>query len=127
MPSFIRLYLVPVNGQPQQVIDIDSTDLVLSDGAFLPVQSAPTVTLVGTTNTSAFTPFTSQPIPPGTLDLSNTQQQEIRVCWREPVGTDQFPNEDLITQPDPSGGISVCGVTCQGTNLSFVQVQNVAQ
>lgn len=127
MPSFIRLYLVPVNGQPQQVIDVDTTDLVLSDGAFLPVQSAPTVTLVGAAVTSAFTPFAYQPIPPGTLDLSNTPQQEIRVCWREPVGAAQFPNEELITQTDPSGGTCVCGVTCQGTNLSFVQVQNVAQ
>lgn len=127
MPSFIRLYLVPVNGQPQQVIDVDTTDLVLSDGAFLPVQSAPSVTLVGAPVTSAFTPFSPQPIPPGTLNLSNAQQQEIRVCWREPVGTDQFPNEELITNTDPSGGTCVCGVTCQGTNLSFVQVQNVAQ
>lgn len=126
MPSYIRLYLVPVNGQPQQVIDVDSTDLVLSDGAFLPVQSAPTVTLVGTPVTSEFTPFAYQPIPPGTLNLSNTQQQELRVCWREPVGTDQYPNENLITQTDPSGGVCVCGVTCQGTNLSYVQVQNVA-
>lgn len=127
MPSYIRLYLVPVNGQPQQVIDVDSTDLVLSEGAFLPVQSAPTVTLVGTSQTSEFTAFTSQPIPQGTLDLSNTPQQELRVCWREPVGTEQFPNEDLITQTDPSDGVCTCGVTCQGTNLSFVQVQNVAQ
>jgi hypothetical protein len=126
MPSYIRLYLVPVNGQPQQVIDVDSTDLVLSDGAFLPVQSAPTVTLVSATFSSEFMPFTYQPIPPGTLNLSNTQQQELRVCWREPVGTDQYPNENLITQTDPSGGVCVCGVTCQGTNLSYVQVQNVA-
>jgi hypothetical protein len=125
--SFIRLYLVPVNGQPQQVIDVDSTDLVMSDGAFLPVQSAPTVTLVGATFTSEFAPFAYQPIPPGTLNLSNTQLQEYRVCWREPVDTEQYPNENVITQVDPSGGQCVCGITCSGTNLSFVQVMNVVQ
>lgn len=124
MTSYIRLYLVPT--QPtaaQQVIDVDSTDLVLSQGQFVPVQNAPSITLVGTPVTSSFETFTSEDV---TLSLETAQQQEVRVCWREPVGTDQFPNEDLIIAADPSDGVCVCGITCQGTDLAYVQVQNVA-
>lgn len=124
MASYIRLYLVPRNGV-QEVIDVDSTDLVLSEGDFVPVQVAQSVTLVGATFTSKFTPFAYTPIPPGGLDLTNTQQEEVRVCYREPVGTDDFPNQELITATDPSGGQCVCGITCQGTNIAYAQVQNV--
>lgn len=124
MASFIRLYLVPQDGV-QQVIDVDATALVLSDGDFVPVQTASTVTLVGASYTSEFKPFAYTPIPPGGLNLSNAQQQEIRVCWKEPVGTDEFPNQELITATDPSDGIWVCGITCLGTDLAYVQVQNV--
>jgi hypothetical protein len=123
MPSYIRLYLVPVNGV-QQVIDVDSTDLVLSGGQnFLPVQTAPSVTIVGASFSSKFTPFGYAPMP--TLDISQTWQQEIRVCWREPVDTDEYPNPNLIVATDPSGGQCVCLITCNGTNLSYVIVQNV--
>ena len=124
MTTYIRLYLVPT--QPtatQQVIDVDSTLLVLSQGQFLPVQSAPTLTLVGTPTSSSFDPFTSAQLA---LTISTEQTQEIKVCWREPVGTDQFPNEDVITEVDPSGGTCVCGITCNGTDLAYVMVQNVA-
>ena len=122
MPTYTRLYLVPVNGV-QQVIDVDSTDLVLSNGEFLPVQTAPSITLIGATYTSQFTPFGYAPMP--TSALTQTQQDEIRVCWREPVGTDNFPNQNVIVNTDPSGGICVCGVTCSGTDLSYVVVKDV--
>lgn len=121
---FTRLYLVPVGGV-QQVIDVDSTDLVLSNGAYVPVQTAPSVTLVGAAVDSKFTPMNRTPVPSGGLDLSQTQQQELRVCWREPVGTDDYPNEEVVVATDPSGGTCVCGITCSGTDLSYVVVQNV--
>lgn len=122
MPTYTRLYLVPLNGV-QQVIDVDSTDLVLSNGDFVPVQTAPSITLIGATYNSQFTPFGYSPAPNSTL--SQTQQDEIRVCWREPVGTDNFPNQNVIVQTDPSGGVCVCGVTCSGTDLNYVVVKNV--
>lgn len=122
MPTYTRLYLVPVNGV-QQVIDVDSTDLVLSKGEFVPVQTAPSITLIGATYTSQFTPFGYAPMP--TSALSQTQQDEIRVCWREPVGTDNYPNQNVIVSADPSGGICVCGITCNGTDLSYVVVKDV--
>jgi hypothetical protein len=125
MASYIRLYLVPRNGV-QQVIDVDSNDLVLSGGGFVPPQMAPTVTLVGATFDSKFTPFTYTPVPEGGLQLTNSQQEEVRICWREPVGTDDYPNQDLITAADPSGGECVCGITCQGTNIAYVQVHAVS-
>jgi hypothetical protein len=121
---YIRLYLVPQDGV-QQVIDVDSEALVLSDGDFVPVQVASSVTLIGASYTSEFKPFSYTPIPAGGLNLSNTQQQEMRVCWKEPVGTSEYPNQDLITATDPTDGICVCGVTCMGTDLAYVQVQNV--
>jgi hypothetical protein len=99
----------------------------MSDGAFVPVQMAPSVTLVGATFTSKFTPFAYTPVPPGGLNLSNTQQEEVRVCWREPVGEDDFPNQDLIVAEDPSGGVCICGITCRGTDIAYVQVQNVQE
>jgi hypothetical protein len=122
MPTYTRLYLVPQNGV-QQVIDVDSTDLVLSNGQFVPVQTAPSITLIGATYNSTFTPFGYSPAPNSAL--SQTQQDEIRVCWREPVGTDNFPNQNVIIQPDPSGGVCQCGITCNGTDLSYVTVKVV--
>jgi hypothetical protein len=124
MASFIRLYLVPRNGA-QQVIDVDATDLVLSRGDFVPPQTAQSVTLIGASFTSDFTPFAYSPVPPGGLSLTNTQQEEYRVSWREPVGTDSFPNQELIAAIDPSGGQCVCGITCRGNEVAYVQVQNV--
>jgi hypothetical protein len=121
--AYIRLYLVPTtNGADQQVIDVDSMSLVLSKGAFVPVQNAPSITLIGAPVDFQFTGFSSEDV---SLNLSNAQQQEVRVCWREPVGSDDFPNETVVTATDPSGGVCVCGITCQGTNLSYVQVSNV--
>jgi hypothetical protein len=124
MPTYTRLYLVPVSGV-QQVIDVDSSDLVLSNGTFVPVQVAPSVTLIGATYDSSFTPFSYTPVPEGGLNLSQAQQQELRVCWREPVGTDDYPNEQTVVAADPSGGICVCGITCNGQDLAYAVVQNV--
>lgn len=120
--SFIRLYLVPVNGV-QQVIDVDADDLVLSNQNFVHPQMATSVTLVGSTFDSTFTPFGPAP---AALDLTQTQRQELRVCWKEPVGTDDFPNEEVVTVVDPSGGQCVCGITCSGNNLSYAVVKAVS-
>lgn len=122
MSSYMRLYLVPVNGV-QQVIDVDTNDLVLSGGKFVPVQLASSVTLIGATYTAQFTPFGYAPMP--TQNLSQAYQDELRICWREPVGTDDYPNESVIVEPDPASGQCVCGVTCSGTDLSYVVVKNV--
>jgi hypothetical protein len=124
--AFTRLYLLPpvaTTNQPQQVIDVDSSMLLLSQGRYQPVATAPTVTLLGTPTDSVFTP--SSVNNPAALNLSTVPQQEVRICWREPVDTENYPNEQLETATDPSGGICQCGITCDGTNLMFVTVQNV--
>lgn len=121
--AFIRLYLVPSAGGQQQVIDVDSMALVLSDGVFVPVQSAKTVTLQGVPASFDFTPFNAEQ---AAIHLDNTPLSEVRVCWREPVGTDEFPNEEVITAVDPADGSCVCGITCMGTDLSYAKVSNVA-
>jgi len=120
---FTRLYLVPVANQPQQVIDVDSSFLILSQGQYQPVATAPTVTLLGAATASTFVPST---VEAQSLDLSTAPTQEVRICWREPVDTENYPNEALETANDPSGGNCACGITCNGTDLSYVAVQNVA-
>lgn len=122
--QYVRLYLSPSNGI-QQVIDVDVDHLILSNGAFVNPQTAKSVTLSGAPFSASFTPFGYAPMPDQQLNM--TYQDEVRICWREPVGTDDFPNENVIVANDPSGGQCVCGVTCLGPNLSYVQVKSVTE
>lgn len=50
-------------------------------------------------------------------------QQHTRA---EVIGIDPIPatptDPSLISEPDPSNGVCICFVTCQGTHLSYVQV-----
>jgi hypothetical protein len=119
--QYVRLYLSPSNGI-QQVIDVDVDILILSGGEFVSPQIAPTITISRTPYSASFTTFGSTPIT-GSLTLAS--QDEVRICWREPVGTDQYPNENVVTSTDPSDGQCVCGITCSGTQLSYVVVQTV--
>jgi hypothetical protein len=122
--QYVRLYLTPSNGT-QQVIDVDVNSLILSNGAFVSPQTASSITLSGAPYTTDFSPFGFAPVTD--QQLSMTYQDEFRICWREPVGTDQYPNENVIIETDPSGGVCVCGVTCLGTNLSYVIVKSVTE
>lgn len=122
--QFVRLYLTTQQGN-QQVIDVDVDHLILSNGQFVSPQTAQSITLSGATYSATFTPFGYAPVPQ--QQLSMAYQEEIRICWREPVGTDDFPNENVIFEIDPSGGECVCGVTCNGTNLSYVKVKSVTE
>jgi hypothetical protein len=118
---YIRLYLVPFDGV-QQILDVPSDALVLSDGQFVPVQIAPSITLLGVPVEYNFTPFDQSQL---SQVLTQSQVQELRVCWREPEDMQQYPDTDLITAVDPTGGQCICGVSCLGTQLSYVQVINV--
>lgn len=122
--QYVRLYLSPSNGI-QQVIDVDVDHLILSNGAFVNPQVAKSVTLSGAPFSATFTPFGSAQSTYQNLTMS--YQDEIRICWREPVGTDLYPNENVITATDPSNGQCVCGVTCSGTDLSYVVVKTVTE
>jgi hypothetical protein len=118
---FIRLYLVPFQGK-QQIIDIPATALVLSQGQFVPVQVAPSITLIGATISETYTPFDAAQIQ---QILTSQQTQELRICWREPVESQQYSDNGVIEANDPSGGQCICGVTCSGTEIAYVQVKNV--
>lgn len=118
---YVRLYLVPFNNV-QQIIDVPYTALVLSNGNYVPVQTAPSVTLVGTDITVPFTPFDTAQIQES---ITTKQTQDIRVCWREPSDVTQYPDGSVIEATDPSGGTCICTITCNGTDLSFVKVYNV--
>jgi hypothetical protein len=119
--QYVRLYLSPSNGI-QQVIDVDVDHLILSNGVFTSPQTAKSITISRTTYAASYTTFGAAPV---TEALTVAAQDEVSICWREPVGTDDYPNENVITAADPSGGECVCGTTCAGTNLSYVVVQNV--
>lgn len=119
--SVLRLYLTPYNGQ-QRVIDVDAQELIMSNGAFTYPGAAPSVTLVEGVTSSQFTTFGTD----SALVLQNQNSREVRVCWREPVGTSEFPGE-VVQVPDPANGACVCGITCAGTNLAYVVVSNVQQ
>jgi hypothetical protein len=122
--QYVRLYLSPSNGI-QQVIDVDVDHLILSDGVFVNPQTARSITLSGTPFSASFTPFGVAPVQDQQLNL--TYQEEIRICWREPVGTDEYPNENVIIANDPSDGICQCGITCNGPDLSYVSVKTVTE
>jgi hypothetical protein len=121
MADFTRLYLVPFNNV-QQIIDVPNTDLILSNGKYVPVQVAPTVTLMGAAITENFTPFNPSQ---SEQVITGQQTQDIRICWREPSDIQQYPDTDVIEATDPSNGSCICGITCSGTDLSFVKVYNV--
>lgn len=123
--QYVRLYLSPSNGTPQQVIDVDVEHLILSNGEFVNPQTASSITLSGAPFSVSFTPFESAPV--SDQQLTMTYQDESRICWREPVGIDQYPNENVIIATDPSNGQCVCGITCAGTELTYVIVKNVTE
>lgn len=119
--SYVRLYLVP-QGNTQPVIDVPLGNLVLSGGQFQHAQTAPTITLVEPSTSSQFQTGTE---PSSLAALVTSQQQEVRICWREVVAQQTNPDTGVIEVPDPSGGNCVCGVTCLGPDLAYVQVQNI--
>lgn len=119
--TYIRLYLVPFNNV-QQIIDVPDTALVLSNGDFVPVQVAQSVTLTGQPIDSEFIPFDASQMQEA---LTGAQTQDIRICWREPSDVQQYPDTDVEEATDPTGGVCVCLITCEGTKLTFVQVYNV--
>ena len=119
--QYVRLYLSPSTGI-QQVIDVDVDNLILSNGRFVSPQTAKSITISRTPFAASFATFGAAPV---TEALTVESQDEISICWREPVGTDDYPNENVIAAVDPSGGTCVCGTTCAGTNLSYVVIQTV--
>jgi hypothetical protein len=120
--QYVRLYLSPSIGNAQQVIDVDVDNLIFSNGAFVSPQTATSITISRTPYSASYETFGAFPV---TEALTVLSQDEVGICWREPVGTDQYPNENVVTAVDPSGGVCVCGITCAGTQLSYVVVQNV--
>lgn len=117
--SILRLYMTPNSGS-QLVLDVDADDLVLSGSEYVRPQLAQSVTIVKpSTPNWSFQPF-AQTVP---LDLSMTQTEQVRVCWREPV--DDAINPAPIAVPDPAGGNCICGITCSGTKIAYAQVKTL--
>jgi hypothetical protein len=120
MSSFIRLTLIPTTPSlPFLQMDILSTNLVLSQGQFQPVQTAPTVTVTGVPVEYSITPFDSLQ---QAQQVTNQQVQELKVVFREPVDAQTFPDTSAIEQPDPTGGAGVFGITLNETRITFAPV-----
>src|SRR5271156_6460408 len=118
--SYIRVTLLPTTpSEPFLQMDILSTDLVLSEGRFQPVQTAPTVTLMSAPVEYAFTPFDSlQEAQAVTVQ----ETQEVKITYREPVDTEVYPDTSVIEQPDPTDGMGVYGITLNETRITFAPV-----
>ncbi len=119
--AFTRLYLVPKQGV-QSIIDVPSDVLILSGGRFTYPAVAATITLTEQPVTSNFTPHFSGAVADS---LATSGQEEVRVCYREPSDIQQYTDTDVVEAVDPSGGSCICGVTCVGTELTYVKVYNV--
>lgn len=121
---FIRLFLVPdqLNPSIQQIIDVDPDVLILSNGEFISPALATSITLISVSVEVGFIPFNSDQIP---IELQNNSTKEIRICKRINVNSDDYPNPDVIEVNDPTGGVCICGITCLGTQITYVQVYQV--
>jgi hypothetical protein len=120
--QYTRLYLVPIANQPQQVIDVDSSELILTGSGYVLPAVATDVVLLQSPVAGTFTPFETDGTP---MDITSAVQRTVRVCWREPVDSQLYPNEEVEVAVDPSGGECVCLVTCNGTQITYAQVVNV--
>lgn len=118
--SYIRVTLLPtVPNQPFLQMDILSTSLVLSEGRFQPVQTAPTITLMNAPVEFEFTPFdTLQQAQAVTVQ----ETQEVKISYREPVDAQVYTDTSAIEQPDPTGGTGVYGITLNETRITFAKV-----
>lgn len=119
--AYTRLYLVPTQGK-QRIIDVPSTELVLSDGRFMSPSVAPTVTLTKAPTRSVYETFEQDQTQ---LGLITSQSVELKVCFREPSDLQEYQDGDVVEAFDPTDGQCVCGITCAGTKLSYAQVYNV--
>jgi hypothetical protein len=118
--SYIRVTLLPTTpSQPFLQMDILSTDLVLSEGRFQPVQVAPTVTLMSAPVEHEFTPFDSLQAAQA---VTVSETQEVKISYREPVDTQVYTDTQAIEQPDPTDGIGVYGITLNETRITFAKV-----
>lgn len=118
--SYIRVTLLPtLPSEPFLELDILSTNLVLSQGRFQPVQTAPSVTVVSAPIEYAFTPFDSLQEAQA---LTVSETQELKISYREPVDTQVYPDTEAIEQPDPTGGLGVYGITLNETRITFAPV-----
>jgi hypothetical protein len=122
--AYIRLTLIPTTPKSQTLqMDVLDTNLVLSQGKFQPVQTAPTVTITGVPVEYAITPFDSLQ---QAQEVTNQQTQELKVVFREPVDTQTYPDTSAVEQPDPTGGVGVYGITLAETRITFAPVTNAS-
>jgi hypothetical protein len=118
--AYIRVSLIPTTpNSPVLEMDILDTNLVLSGGTFQPVQTAPTVTLVGVPVEHAFTPFDDLQ---EAQQVTNQQYQECKIVYRIPVDAQEYPDVPAIEVPDPTGGTGVYGITRNETRITFAPV-----
>jgi len=69
-------------------------------------------------------PIDALSLPFETLPAQTLVTQQAQLAWVLSYLATAEPTTDpsLVVQPDPANGQCVCGVTCQGTQLSYVKV-----
>jgi hypothetical protein len=123
---FIRLFLIPDSSNPSiqqiQIIDVNEDVLILSNGEFVSPMVATSVTLVGVPFEVQFIPFNSTQ---ASIQLQNNSTKEVKICKRISVNSDDYPDPNVIEVNDPTGGICICGITCLGSQITYVKVYQI--
>jgi hypothetical protein len=112
-----RLRTVRIGNQ-QLTLDVPSGELVLYDGVFVDPSTAPAITLAAVDVDASFTPFGKTTAEPLTIK----QQRQVAICSAEDIPDSEVQPSPIVIAPDPSDGECICGITCAGTNLRYVQV-----
>ena len=109
------------------IMDVADGYLVLdADYDFVQPKVGTYITLLIGPNGASFTTFAAQLEQEltGLVDALNLQVTQYYLCKITDIDATPTPTTDpqIIAAPDPTGGVCVCGITCWGPNLKYVQV-----
>jgi hypothetical protein len=111
-----RLVVQQINLEGLQYLDIPDGDLVYDGREFGEPSKVKYVALAMSSVNGETLPF----VEPSTNIAANAYMR-LNVVSRSTVSV-ATPNPDLILIEDPAEGQCMCGLTCTGTRLSYVQV-----
>lgn len=111
----------------QVLLNVPTGNLVFDGSTFLPPEEAKYVQLVQQSDVANFSfPRTDYPEQSA---LSNPIPLELFTGFLCKViqitSQDDATPDDILNVADPTGGVCICGVTCQGNKIVLVPVTNL--